>query len=92
MVAQPDLAQGCDRPLLAFGGRNTGQRQRELDIGQDGLVGDQVVALEDETDPVVAVGVPVAVLVLLGRDAIDDQVAGVVVIQTSDDVEHRRLA
>ncbi|MPM29148.1 hypothetical protein SDC9_75688 [bioreactor metagenome] len=92
MVAQPDLAQGGDGPLLALAGRNTRQRQRELHVGQDGLVGDQVVALEDKSDPVVAIGIPVTILVLLCRDAVDDQVAGVVVIQTSDDVEHRRLA
>ena len=56
------------------------------------LVGDQVVALEHKADGVVAVGVPVPVLVLLGGDAVDDQVAGIVAVQAADDVEEGGFA
>jgi hypothetical protein len=41
---------------------------------------------------VIAVGVPVAVLVFLGRNAVDDQIAGVIAVQSSDDIEEGGLA
>ena len=53
---------------------------------------DQVVGLEDEADAVVAVGVPVAGLVVLRRNAVDDEVSALEAVEASDDVEHRRLA
>ena len=53
---------------------------------------DEVVALEHEADAVVAVGVPVAILVLARGDAVDDQVARIVVVQAADDVEECGLA
>lgn len=40
----------------------------------------------------VAVGVPVAVLEILGRLALDYQVAGGVLIEAADDIQQRRLA
>jgi hypothetical protein len=40
----------------------------------------------------VTVGVPVAVLEILGRLALDYQVAGGVLIETADDIQQRRLA
>ena len=55
-------------------------------------MGDEVVALEHEADGVVAVGVPVAVGVLFGGDAVDDEVAAVVPVQTADDVQQGGLA
>ena len=55
-------------------------------------MGDQVVGLEDETDRVIAVGVPVAVLVFLGRNAVNDQIAGVIAVQPSYNVEEGSLA
>ncbi len=53
---------------------------------------DEVVALEDETDRVIAVGVPVAVLVILRRAAVDDEVAVGVAVKAANDVQKRRLA
>ena len=52
----------------------------------------EVVALEDKADRMVAVGVPIGVAVLLGGDAVDDQVAAGVLIQASDDVEQSCLS
>ena len=49
-------------------------------------MGDQVIALEHKADGVVPVGVPVAVCVFFCGDAVDDQIAAVVAIQTADDV------
>ena len=53
---------------------------------------DQVVGLENEANAVVAVGVPVARLVVLRRNTVDDEVAALKTIEPTDDVEHRRLA
>ncbi len=55
-------------------------------------MGNQVVGLENETDGVVSVRIPVSCLVLLGRFAVDDQITGRVFVQSADDVEHRRLS
>mgnify|MGYP002438288703 CR=1 FL=1 len=76
----------------ALGPGNTGDGKGQLHVGQHGLVGDEVVALEHKADGVVAVGVPVAVGVLPGGDAVDDKVAAVVAVQAADDVQQRRLA
>ena len=53
---------------------------------------DEIVALKDKADGVVAVGVPVPVAVLLCGDTVDEQVACRVAVQTADDVQQRRLA
>ncbi len=92
VLPQADLLERLPGSLLALGGRDAREREGELDVLQDGLVRDEVVALEHEADAVVAVGVPVVVLVLLGGDAIDDEVAGIEVVEAADDVEHRGLA
>ena len=92
LVAKTDLFQhldGARTPLLA---RDARERQRELDICQHALVRDEVVALKDEADGVVAVRVPVAVVILLRGAAVDDEVTGGVAVQTADDVQQRGLA
>ena len=92
LAAKPDLFQrldGARAPLLTG---DAGERQRELDVGQHALVRDEVVALKDKADGVVAVCVPVAVVVLLGGAAVDDEVAGGIAVQTADDVQQRGLA
>ena len=52
----------------------------------------EVIALEDKADGVVAVAVPVGVGKVLRRLAVDDEIAARIVVKTADDVEHRRLA
>ena len=91
MVAKAHLAQRVERAGAALCSRDARQGERQLHVRQDGLVGDEIVGLEDEPDAVVAECVPVAVLVFLGRDAVDDEVARVVVVEPADDVEQRRL-
>ena len=54
-------------------------------------MGDEIVALEHEADAVVAVGVPVAVFVLFGENAVDDEIARIVMVEAADDVEHAGL-
>ena len=84
LVAQTHFLQCFGGPAAAFGTRYAGDGQCQLHVGQHGLVGDEVVALEHKADGVVAVGVPVAVGVLFGGDAVDDQ--------TADDVQQGGLA
>ena len=63
------------------------ERQGQLHVGQHRLVGDQVVALEHKAHGVVAVGVPVAVLEVLGGASANGEVAAGVLIQAADDVQ-----
>ena len=65
VLGQPDAFQGLQRALAAFASGDTREGQRQLNVGQDGLVRDQVVGLENEANAVVAVGVPIAGLVVL---------------------------
>ena len=92
VFGEAHASQGVEGALATLGARDARQGQGQLDVGQDTLVRDQVVGLEDEADAVVAVGVPVAGLVVLRGDAVDDEVAALEAVEASDDVEHRRLA
>ena len=86
-VAQAHLLEGFHGPAAALGLGHAGDGQCQLHVGEHRLVGDQVIALEHETNGVVAVGVPVAVGVLLGGDAVDDQVAAIIAVKAADDVQ-----
>ncbi len=48
--------------------------------------------MEHKAHGVVAVGVPVAVAVLLGGAAVDDEVAAGVTVQSTDDIQRGGLA
>ena len=92
LVAQPHLLQSLGGTAAALGLGNARDSQCQLHVAQHGLVGDQVIALEHKADGVVPVGVPVAVGIFFGGDAVDDKVAAVVAVQTADDVQQRGLA
>ena len=49
----------------------------------------EVIALEHKADAVVAVGIPIAIVKILGRNTVDQQVAGIEMVESADDVEHR---
>ena len=68
---------------------HTRERKRQLHVFQNGLMRDEVIALEHKADAVVAVGIPIAIVKVLGRDAVDEQVAGIEMIKPTDNVEHR---
>ena len=53
---------------------------------------DEVIGLENEADPLVAVGIPILIFESFGRFAIDQQIAARVVVQTADDVKQCGLA
>ena len=92
LIGESHLLKGGNGSAAALISGNTGKGQRQLHVGKDALVGDQVVALENKADGVVAVGVPVPIPERLGGDAADGEVAGGVLIQTADDVEQGCLA
>ncbi len=52
----------------------------------------EVIALEHKADAVVAIGIPIAIVKVLGRDAVDQQVTGIEMIEPTDNVEHRGFA
>jgi hypothetical protein len=54
-------------------------------------MGNQIVALEDEADGVVPVGIPVPVAVFFSGNSVDDQITAVIAIQTADDIQQRGL-
>ena len=48
VLLQADPFEGFEGALAALGAGDTGQGEGQLDVGQDALVWDQVVGLEDE--------------------------------------------
>ena len=87
LIPQAYLFQGFFGPLAALVSWNAGNGQRQLHIGEHRLMGNEMVALEHKADGMIAVGIPVPVLVLLGGDAVDDQIASIVTVQAADDVQ-----
>ena len=53
---------------------------------------DEVVALEDEADVVVAVRIPIGARVVFGGRAVDDELAGIGMVKTTQHVEQGGLA
>ena len=91
LAPQPDAPQrvcGAFAPFLRGYAR---QREREFDVPQNGLMGNEVVRLKNKPDAVVAVGVPVGVFIILCGNALYDQVAVRIVVEPADDVEQRRF-
>ena len=78
-------ARDYARAALGLGGG--GERQRQLDVGKSGVVGDEIITLEDKSDAVVTVGIPVGILEVLRRFPVDDEVAVGVSVKTAYDVE-----
>ena len=60
-VGQADVGQRFHGTVAALLAPDARQRERKLHVGEDRLVRDEVVALEHETDAVVAVGIPIAI-------------------------------
>ena len=92
LIAQPHILKGLFCTLAALAAGNAGNRQCQFHICKNALMGNQVVALEDKTDGVVTVRIPVTVSIFLCGDTVDDQIAAVITVQTADDVEQRGLA
>ena len=92
LVTKSYLFERIDRAATALGTGYARKRQCQLYVRQNGLVWDQIIALKNKADGMIAIGIPVGVLVLLGRASIDDQITVAVVIQTAENVEQRRFS
>ena len=86
LAAKAHLFQGFDGPFPPFGLSYAGDGQGQLHVGKNRLMRNQVVALKYEADGVVPVGVPVTVLVFFCGNTVDNQVAGIVAVQSADDI------
>ena len=53
---------------------------------------DKIVALENESDGVVSVGIPVGIAVFFRADTVDDKIAVCILVKTAEDVEHGRFS
>ena len=92
MLAQADFLQRLARTLAALAIPHARERKCQLHVFQNGLMRNEVIALEHKADAVVAIGIPIAIVKVLGRDAVDEQVAGIEMIESTDYVEHRSFA
>ena len=92
LVPQPYLLQGSDGPLPPLRLSHAGEGQGQLHVSQHRLVGDELIGLENKTDGMVAVGVPVPVVEVFGGTAVDGEVAGGVAVQPADNVQQCGLA
>ena len=52
----------------------------------------QIIALEYKADCMIPVGIPVSVFILFGRNAVDNQITGIVSVKTADNVQHSGFA
>ena len=88
LIPEPHLFKSflCSSAALRLG--HTGKGQRQFHIGQNRLVGDQVIILEYKADGMVPIGVPIPIFKLFGGFTVDDQITGGIPIQATDDVEH----
>ena len=91
LIAETHLFECLRRPGSPLRLADAGQGESQLHIGQHGLVGDEVVALEHEADGVVAVGIPVAVAEGGGRHPIDGKLSGGIPIEAAHDIEQCRF-
>ena len=92
VVRQAHVGKRLEGALAPLRARDARERECQLHVGEDGLVRDEVVALEHEANSIVAVGVPVTVAEALRGDAVHQKVAGVKVVEAAHHVEHCRLA
>ena len=89
MLAQTNCLERLACTLAALSMPHARERERQLHVFQNGLMRNKVIALEHKADAIVSVGIPIAVAEVLGRDAVDQQVAGIEMVESADDVEHR---
>ena len=86
-ACKPDLFQGflCSAAAFRFGNARNGQRQ--LHVGKYGLMGNQIIALENKADGVVSVSVPIRVLEIFCGSSADDQIAARILVKSADDIQ-----
>ena len=91
LVAQTHILQCLLGPLAALCTGNAGDGQSQFHVCQNTLVRNQVVTLENETNRMISVGIPVPVCVFLCRNTVDNQIAAVIPVQSANDIQQSRL-
>lgn len=91
MFCQANALELGHGPCPTFLARHTGKRERELDVGEHRLMRDEIVALEDEADMMIAIRIPIGTRVVFGGRAVDDELAGIGVVKTTQHVEQGGL-
>ena len=92
LLQEPDAIKCLQGTLPSLLAAHAGQRHGQLDIGQKGLVRDQVIALEDKADRMIPIGIPVAVTVAAGGNPADGHLARIIAVQAADNIEQGCLA
>ena len=91
LVAQTYLFKRILGSSPALRAGNTGEGQGKLNIGQNTLVRDKVVGLENKADGVVSVYVPIPVLKGFGGASVYHKVTGGILVKTADYVQKSGL-
>ena len=92
LIFQPHFFEHGERAFAAFRLTHPRNRERELHVGENGLVRDQVIGLKDEPYAVVSVRVPILVGIIFRRLSLDHEIARRIAVQPADDVQKRRFA
>ena len=88
LISETDLFKCVHSTLPSLGLGYARKRQCKLNICQNILMRDKIIALENKADRVISVAVPIAVLEILGGFSVDDKVAACVLVKTADDIQH----
>jgi hypothetical protein len=91
-LVQIDAAQRLEGPLPALLAAGAGVHQRQLDVAQDGSARQEVVGLEDESDPLIADARQLAARKARHRRPRQLVLAGRRGVETAEDVHQGRLA
>ena len=92
LIAQTDARKRLGGAAAALFPSHARDGERKLHVPEHRLVRDEVIRLEDEPDPVIAVDVPIPVFEVFRGLPLNDEIARRIMIESADDVEERRLA
>ena len=92
LTVQPHLEKRLFGAPLALPSRYAAYGEGELHVLEDRQMRNQVVALKDKPDTVIAVAVPIPVLKIFRGDAVHDEIAVIVAVESADDVEEGRFS
>ena len=91
LIRKPNFEKGFLGKHTTIGPFDAGKGQSQFHVAEYGLVRNQIVGLKDKADGVIAIVVPIAILIFLGGNAVDQKITAGVVIQAADDVQKRRF-
>ena len=86
LFSQTYFFQGFFRSSSSLRFSHAGDGQRQLNIGKQCLMRNQIITLENKSDRMISVGIPVPVFVFFRGNPVDDQIPAVVTIQPADNI------